>query len=294
MDLPDKISLPLGLGTSKLRSLGGGLSGRLAGRLLEEAFDLGIRFFDTAPIYGQGQVETAIGRLPSRIKDELIVCSKAGYRYGPGALVINALKPVLQPAANSVSILRTLIHKSRERIAKRESIRLEIRPDTIRTSLAGTLGRLRRDRLDLLLLHDPSAESLNDDNQAVLDALQREGLIGHWGVSTGDPAVAHRALELENLAVLQVPVDANWVDEAGDLFSKCHASGVRVIANRVLTFLGSKPSPTPSRGDTQRRIEQCFTFALSQRAVRMVLCGSTKAAHLRANVQSMQNVLQSA
>jgi aryl-alcohol dehydrogenase-like predicted oxidoreductase len=222
----------------------------------------------------------------------MIVCSKAGYRYGSKALVIKALKPVLQPAANSVSMLRSMIQKSREGIARSESIRMEIRADTIRTSLAGTLRRLRRDRLDLLLLHDPSAESLHAENQSVLDALKQEGLIGQWGVSTGDTAVAHRALELENLGVLQVPLEPDWVEEAGDLFSKCLAAGIPVIANRVLTPI--RAGAPSSAVEAQRRIEQCFTFALSQPAVRMVLCGSTKAAHLRANVKSMHHVLQSA
>lgn len=292
MDLSDKITLPLGLGTSKLRSLDGGISARSAARLLESAFDSGIRFVDTAPSYGQGQAEAAIGRLPERIKDQMIICSKAGYLYGRKALLINALKPLLQPATKALPMIRGLVVKSRDRAQHVGSLNLDIQPSTIRHSLAATLRRLRRGRLDVLLLHDPSIDSLGAENQGVLAELKQEGLIGSWGLSTDDPAVAHRALEIEQLRVLQVPLEPAWVEAAGDLFSKCHAAGVFVIANRVLAPLQSE-SGRPA-GDRQQQIEQCFGYALSQPGVQMVLCGSTQSAHVKANVESMHSVLQSA
>jgi aryl-alcohol dehydrogenase-like predicted oxidoreductase len=294
MDVLDRLSLPLGFGTSKLRSLDGGLSERRARRLMEEAFDLGIRFFDTAPSYGQGQVETAIGRLPQRVRNEVIICSKTGYRYGRKALLINALKPVLQPAAKALPVLRKLVTRSRQKAQEDGTLAVEIRPAAIRESLAGTLRRMRRQRLDILLLHDPNIESLGEENQSVLDALKHEGLIRCWGVSTDDPAVAHRAVELPNLAVLQVPITATWVEKSGDLLSKCDAGGLCVIGNRVLTPFHPKPTAATVAGDPQRRVAECFSYALSRPGVRLVLCGSTKSAHLRANVQSLQHVLQSA
>src|SRR5688572_8442018 len=160
MDLFNNTTFPLGFGTARLRSINGGLSARSARYLLQSAFDLGIRFFDTAPSYGQGQSETAIGLLPRRVTDAMLICSKVGYSYGRKAMIINALKPFLRPAASSVSFLRQLAHKSRARMLHQGSLGLDIQPAVIRASLAGTLRRLRRDRLDLLLLHDPGVAFL--------------------------------------------------------------------------------------------------------------------------------------
>ncbi len=61
---------PLGIGTGRLCSLNGGLSVPKATDLLRQAHELGVRFFDTAPSYGQGQAEQAIGRLDSSMRND--------------------------------------------------------------------------------------------------------------------------------------------------------------------------------------------------------------------------------
>lgn len=289
----DSPSLPLGFGTSKLCSVNGGLSSVAARRLLEAAFDAGIRFIDTAPSYGQGQAESAIGSLPERLKDEIFLCSKVGYNYGRKALLINAIKPILRRAAKSLAMFRRVVQKSREGMQRHGGISVDIQPESIRASLAGSLRRLRRDRLDLLLLHDASLQSLNERNRLVLDSLVSEGAIGHWGVSTADATVAHRAVDLRNLGFLQVPVEPAWVNEAGDLFRKCYDRGITVIANRVLSPTrtdGISPLPKEEAG---RIVEQCFSFALQQPAVRVVLCGTTSNTHLQENVSAMKRLQQS-
>jgi aryl-alcohol dehydrogenase-like predicted oxidoreductase len=283
---------PIGLGTGRLRSLNGGLSARGAERLLLDAFDQGIRFVDTAPSYGQGQAEAAIGRLPRRVRDELIICSKVGYHFGRKALVINALKPLLRPVANSVSVLRRLIQKSRDGMQKHGSLRADIRPATIRASLTRTLRRLRRQRLDIFMLHDPSIESIGEPNRAELASLKREGVIEHWGVSTDNPAVARLAIGLAGLAFLQVPVEPTWVAGNGDLLAECHGRGIGVIANHVLSPLGSRAGAKLSRDETQGLIAECYGFALRQPAVRMALCGTTSSAHLASNLQSVRPWLE--
>ncbi len=292
MNLLDTVTFPLGFGTAKLRSVNGGLSARSSKHLLESAFEEGIRFFDTAPIYGQGQAEEAIGRLNPRIRQEVFVCSKVGYGYGRSATVINALKPLLRPAASIAPFLRKVARHSRESVERQGSIRVDIRPAAIRASLVASLRRLRRDTLDILLLHDASVDSLNAENSAELCALAKEGLIRWWGVSTSDMAVAHRAAEVNGLAVLQVPVNSAWVNAADDLFAKCRARGVDVIASRVLSASSNdKKSTQSSLEESQTSVNQCFEFALRQTAVRIVLCGTTSIAHLRANAHVMRNLL---
>lgn len=169
---------------------------------------------------------------------------------------------------------------------------MDIRPDAIRTSLNATLRRLRRDALDVLLLHDASLESLSAENSAVLESLVRKGLICSWGVSTWDASVARRAVELDGLTALQVPVYPAWVAAAGDLFARCRERRVCVIAHQVASGLreGADARDAATAGGN-RLIEQCFTFALRQPAVHIVLRSTTNPEHLRANVQAMRKIV---
>ena len=47
-------------------------------RLLETAFDHGIRHYDVAPMYGLGQVEQALGRFARGKRDRLVIATKFG------------------------------------------------------------------------------------------------------------------------------------------------------------------------------------------------------------------------
>jgi aryl-alcohol dehydrogenase-like predicted oxidoreductase len=159
MNLSDTAIFPLGFGTAKLRSVNGGLSARLSKCLLGSAFEKGVRFFDTAPSYGQSQAEETIGGLSPRIRHEVFICSKVWYCYGRSANLLNALKPFLQPAASIAPLLKKVARDSRGRIQQHGSIKVDIRPAAIRVSLVATLRRLRRDTLGVLLLHDASLDS---------------------------------------------------------------------------------------------------------------------------------------
>ena len=57
------------------------------------------------------------------------------------------------------------------------------------------MKRLGRERLDVFLLHNPSAEALPDGAVAAIRALVARGLVAHWGVSAGDVEVARVAIE---------------------------------------------------------------------------------------------------
>jgi aryl-alcohol dehydrogenase-like predicted oxidoreductase len=276
---------PLGFGTSRLRSLDGGLSARAARRLLETAYDEGVRFFDTAPGYGQGQAEESIGRLDPRIRNELYICTKVGYSYGRKAALLNLLKPVFRVASRLAPGLRSAARGSRDRIQQQGSIAIQIAPSEIRSSLAGSLRRLRRDVVDAFLLHDPGLESISEENAGVLKSLTREGLIRQWGVSTSSLAVAQRVLGMSGLAILQTPLNPSWIDGAGDLLLNCASRGVDVVGNHVLAGL-------PFRGDHDATmVRGALETALTQPAARVVLCGTRNAGHLRENVRAAREAL---
>ena len=53
-------------------------------RLINEAFDAGINFIDTADVYAQGESEEIVGRAIGSRRDELVVATKCANKMGQG------------------------------------------------------------------------------------------------------------------------------------------------------------------------------------------------------------------
>src|SRR5579859_5922908 len=68
---------PFGLGCVNL----GSMRGRSGFRLVHQALDLGVRFFDTADAYGAGASERVIGAALRGRRDQAFVATKAGYVF---------------------------------------------------------------------------------------------------------------------------------------------------------------------------------------------------------------------
>jgi aryl-alcohol dehydrogenase-like predicted oxidoreductase len=88
-------------------------------RTIQTALELGVNWIDTAPFYGWGRAEEIVGRALQGRGDEVLVFTKCG----------------------------TLPDEER-------GDRMDLGPETIRADAEASLRRLRRERLDLLQLHD--------------------------------------------------------------------------------------------------------------------------------------------
>jgi aryl-alcohol dehydrogenase-like predicted oxidoreductase len=66
----------LGFGTSGIMGAALTTSRRL--RLLETAYAHGIRHFDTAPLYGQGEAESLLGQFSRGKRDSITITTKFG------------------------------------------------------------------------------------------------------------------------------------------------------------------------------------------------------------------------
>ena len=98
-------------------------------------------------------------------------------------------------------------------------------------SLAGSLTRLRRDRVDVLHLHDP--EAVHD--RAILDAARRlvGDRVGTLGASVYDAGAARAAADA-GLGAVQVPVSVLDRRISDELLTALAAAGVQVIARSAL------------------------------------------------------------
>ncbi|HEX2909794.1 MAG TPA: aldo/keto reductase [Chloroflexia bacterium] len=139
----------LGLGSAFLAGPFVSVPERQALEAVEYALEEGIRFFDTAPLYGAGQAEIRLGRILSQVpRDSFVLSTKVGRLVKDDGTVV-----------------------------------FDYSRDGILRSFEESLKRLQLDRVDILLLHDPDdfyREAL-ENGYPVLDELRSQGVISAVG-----------------------------------------------------------------------------------------------------------------
>mgnify|MGYP003336033460 CR=1 FL=1 len=106
-------------------------------QLLQKALDLGVNFFDTADVYGDGKGETILAQaFPKATRDQVVIATKFGYDFYN--------HPGVQPG-------------QRERPHNWS-------PAFIRMACEKSLQRLKTDRIDFYQLHNPRIETIRNDD----------------------------------------------------------------------------------------------------------------------------------
>lgn len=135
---------------------------------LHRAVDLGVNFFDTADVYGDGRSERLLARLKRERSEPITIATKAGRR----------LDPHVASGYNRQN-LTAFIERS--------------------------LQNLETDALDLVQLHCPPTEVYYmPETFGVLDDLLQAGKIRHYGVSVEKVEEALKAIEYPNVRTVQI------------------------------------------------------------------------------------------
>jgi aryl-alcohol dehydrogenase-like predicted oxidoreductase len=201
-------------------------------RLLGEALELGITFFDTGDAYGRGANEELVGRVLAPHRDEVVIATKFGYDLGAGRQQ----------------------HSEGERPQRWDA-------PFVREALEASLRRLGTDRVDLLQLHNPRMDAIeSDETFAALEELRDEGKLRHYGVALG-PAIGWReeglrAIATRGITSLQTVYNLLEQDPGRELLAAADEHGVGVMA-RVPTSSGLlddnlSPETTFGEGDHRR------------------------------------------
>ncbi len=209
----------LGFGTAGI--MGAALTGAGRLRLLETAWDAGIRHFDTAPLYGQGEAELVLGRFLRNRRDTVSLTSKFGLLPASHPWPMRPLIPLARLANRRLlpPLRRGLMrvdprprrpapqpesgdtaHRSdagqprpvAEAGASAEptaTVRTTRRqppipytPTMLRQQLETSLRKLQTDHLDTYLLHEGHADFLHSDFLETLERLVQEGKILRYGI----------------------------------------------------------------------------------------------------------------
>lgn len=159
----------------------GGLETRASRRIVDAAYDAGIRHFDVAPPYGIGTAENVLGEALRGRRDNVTLVTKVGIRRP----TLSLRQELFRFAARPVRKLMPRIARNYgARVLGSGATRGHFQPDFVRDSLEDSLRRLQTDHLDALLLHEVSPEDLTDELLRFLEERQSAGVIGAIGIAT--------------------------------------------------------------------------------------------------------------
>lgn len=187
-------------------SLGSRVSEAEGVAALGRALDAGIDWFDVAPSYGDGEAERILGAFLRRAGSSATICTKVGIdppRIGSAARLI---RPIARAVLAGVPRLRGAFRRHRP-----APVQAPLDGARIRASTERSLARLGRDTIDVLALHDASAEDVtNDEVLRALEDLRAAGKVGRVSIaSTAGPIGAGLAVSpiYDVVQIAQNPCD---------------------------------------------------------------------------------------
>lgn len=187
----------LGFGCMGLNfSYGHALDTDAAVRLIRDAVDLGVTFFDTAEVYGPFTNEAIVGKALAPVRDRVVIATKFGFAFEAG-----------------------------------KQSGLDSRPASIRKAAEGSLSRLGIEQIDLLYQHrvDPSVP-IEDVAGTVRDLIQ-EGKVKHFGLSEPGVQTLRRAHAVQPVAALQNEYSLWTRDvETNGILDACEELGIGLVA----------------------------------------------------------------
>ena len=154
----------LGLGGAPMGTLFAPAGARNAVDSVRRGYELGIRFFDTAPLYGRGKSERFYGEaLREFDRGSYILSSKVGRVLNPNSSAADGNDVYAEVPPYDVVF--------------------DFSRDGVLRSIEETLSRLDLDRLDIVLIHDPDDHWWQAIGEAypALAELRSQGVIGAIG-----------------------------------------------------------------------------------------------------------------
>ena len=189
----------------------------MAHQVIEGAWTAGIRYFDTAPLYGLGLSEQRLGAvLGAKPRDKFVISTKIGRLIRAGGPPEPGQAWKGTPPLNPV---------------------FDFSYDATMRSVEESLKRLALDRIDILLIHDPDqhfAEALSGAYRA-LDRLRSEGTVRAIGAGMNQSEMLVRFARESDLDCFLLAGRYTLLDRSGasELLPLCLDRGIIIIAGGV-------------------------------------------------------------
>jgi D-threo-aldose 1-dehydrogenase len=301
----------LGFGTAPLGNLYRPIDNAQALQTLQQAWALGVRYFDTAPLYGLGLGETRLGSfLRERPRDEFVLSTKVG------------------------RLLERCAAEQREGIGKffdvpSRRVVYDYSHDGVMRSLDASFERLGLDRVDVLLCHDidrfthGSAEASARRTKEFLDGglralsdLRAQGVVAAIGIGVNEWQVCETVARNSDVDLFLLAGRYTLLEqEALDSFLPlCERKGMGVIVggpfNSGILATGARPGAwfnyEPAPQQVMQRVaaiervcnahgvplrDAALQFPLMHPAVVCVLPGGISPAEVSENAAGLQRAM---
>ncbi len=268
-------------------------------RIVRRAYDLGIRYFDTAPLYGEGRSEVRYGRVLSGLpRDSFSLSTK--------------VSRVLEPADPE-----DLAPRGDEGLPRLEVV-FDFSRDGILRSLDESLARLNLDAVDIVYLHDSDYAGQHPESDfagalPTLIELREKGAVRAIGMGMNEWRMTARMVRSFELDIVLLAGRYTLLDQQAleEFLPLCVERGVRIaIGGPYNSGILARDLSRPVSFDYQRAPEElveraralrrvcdrhevdlkaaALQFVLAHPAVATVVSGAQSVAELEENVQMVQ------
>ena len=166
-------------------------------KLVRDAFERGVTFFDTAEVYGPFENEEVVGEALRPIRDKVVIATKFGFNIKPDGQQL--------PGMNS-------------------------RPQQIRQAVEGSLKRLGVETIDLLYQHRVDRDVPIEDVAGTVRDLIGEGKVKHFGLSEPGLQTLRRAHAVQPVAAVQNEYSLWWrAPETNGILDACDELGIGFV-----------------------------------------------------------------
>lgn len=261
-------------------NFGGRIDEAATERVVQEALDCGVNFFDTADVYGRTRSEEFLGRALRGRRHRAVIATKFGMKLDDD-------------------------HQG-------------ARPEYVLQAAEDSLKRLTTDHIDLYQLHRPDPSVSISDTLGALESLVKQGKVREIGCSNFSAEQLREAEEVARGRVRFVSVQNHYSllrrEPEEDVLPECRRLGIAFLpyfplANGLLTGKYRKGQPIPEgtriqpgsdalseenldhverfirfcadRGHTI--LELAFGWLLAREEVASVIAGATRPEQVRAN-----------
>ena len=168
---------------------------------LHKSLDLGINFWDTADMYGNGLNEELISKVLVPNRDKVFIATKFGFRFQ-------------DEKAGTSNANGTYFDGS---------------PKWIKVAVENSLRRLNIDTIDLYYAHRVDPNVPIEDTVCAMAELVKEGKVRYLGLSEASPASIRKAHAIHPIAALQSEYSLLTRDVEGEIMNTVNELGISLV-----------------------------------------------------------------
>jgi len=251
-------------------------------KTLEKSIELGINFFDTAPIYGFGRSEEILGEVTRSIRKNIVIASKFGLRWNEWGHVTH-----------------------------------DISRDSILFEIEASLKRLKTDYIDLYQVHHLDKKTSLNTVFETLNELKKQNIIKGIGVSNFNLEELRQASNLCDISSIQNQYNILQTNDEKDILPFCQNNNIGYISYSTLAqgLLSEKVKKgykfakmdirkfndlfyekdifdriETLKSTNKPLIESAFEYVMKQEAVKSILVSTTKVKNLEENIKLIKKL----